>query len=892
MLIDRVVAPGRSLRRLAAIFVSALAVTAHAQSTVVIPPGAETAVGVSATDVRPLGNDVSAAYQVIYDASLLSSIPRGSVITGLQVRLNKLGAASTPWPAAPLTIEQYDITMGSSDRTPATKSSTFADNLRNPVLVRSGPLNLPAGAYPGGPNGTPKPFGPMIPFTTGFVYTGGPLVILFRVSNPSAGGANAADIIDIPGQAGEIATNISADAAVGNALYDNSGLVVRLTFTPPPSDLAKGVTKVFVGDEYVATSSSLGMTSLLSLNATTTVEVASADQFDTIGPGSDFVGVARRLDAVGMLWPGVPATFLNYDLQLARSQTLPGSLSSVIAANIGADVVNTRSGPLTIPVGALGPRGSQQTAPFSWEIPFDTPYVYTSGPLLSVVRHTGQASGGIEYLNAIVGPESRFQARTGTGYTSSNAGNPLSVTIARYSVDAGTSSPLNQPAPAPGGFPADLNQRLQFIIAASELRYIPVGSVIDSLWLRQQASELFAAPDVDSSALDFEISLSSAARPPEIMSNIFAENQGPDLVMVHDGPLGIAAGSLPPGTKGTFGKIAQFRRQFIYKGGPLCIDIRHSGLSTPIGTLDAVQNTTSTNRIVTTENPDAVAGTFFGGSYRGIAVKLGYTPSVQAPNSFATGTSTADWSFATVPSYAFQLIVPASQLRTVDIGSAITGMSFRRATSQSSSPDPFPAADTTVPRFDVVLSDTTRSPMTMSNTFAENIGMGDVLTRSGPLTIPANAFPGVGVADRPNDNAWYVPFDRGFVYQGGDLCVTVRGTGSFSSFSYFEGTTFGPTAEGAAMYNYSNADAATGFSYGPIAVRFAFTPRAFCRADLNNDGVVDDNDFSIFVIAYNTLDCADLAMPSGCPSDLNYSGFVDDEDFQVFVVAYNELLCL
>jgi hypothetical protein len=32
-------------------------------------------------------------------------------------------------------------------------------------------------------------------------------------------------------------------------------------------------------------------------------------------------------------------------------------------------------------------------------------------------------------------------------------------------------------------------------------------------------------------------------------------------------------------------------------------------------------------------------------------------------------------------------------------------------------------------------------------------------------------------------------------------------------------------------------------------------------------------------------------MPAGCPSDLNQDGVVDDLDFQVFVPAYDRLLC-
>ena len=66
---------------------------------------------------------------------------------------------------------------------------------------------------------------------------------------------------------------------------------------------------------------------------------------------------------------------------------------------------------------------------------------------------------------------------------------------------------------------------------------------------------------------------------------------------------------------------------------------------------------------------------------------------------------------------------------------------------------------------------------------------------------------------------------------------------------------------------------------------------AYCPGDLNNDGFVDDSDFVSFATAYNTLDCADPAMPAGCPADLNADGVVDDLDFVVFAAAYNDLIC-
>jgi hypothetical protein len=64
-----------------------------------------------------------------------------------------------------------------------------------------------------------------------------------------------------------------------------------------------------------------------------------------------------------------------------------------------------------------------------------------------------------------------------------------------------------------------------------------------------------------------------------------------------------------------------------------------------------------------------------------------------------------------------------------------------------------------------------------------------------------------------------------------------------------------------------------------------------CGADFNDDDVVDDSDFQVFVVAYNLLDCADPAMAAACPTDLNADELVDDADFQVFIVAYDALLC-
>lgn len=62
-----------------------------------------------------------------------------------------------------------------------------------------------------------------------------------------------------------------------------------------------------------------------------------------------------------------------------------------------------------------------------------------------------------------------------------------------------------------------------------------------------------------------------------------------------------------------------------------------------------------------------------------------------------------------------------------------------------------------------------------------------------------------------------------------------------------------------------------------------------CVGDLNLDGMVEDSDFTIFVVGYNELLCPDA--PAACPADFNADGYVDDADFIIFVVAYDQLLC-
>lgn len=59
-----------------------------------------------------------------------------------------------------------------------------------------------------------------------------------------------------------------------------------------------------------------------------------------------------------------------------------------------------------------------------------------------------------------------------------------------------------------------------------------------------------------------------------------------------------------------------------------------------------------------------------------------------------------------------------------------------------------------------------------------------------------------------------------------------------------------------------------------------------CKADLDGSTLVDDSDFTIFLVAYDKELCGDK-----CIADLNKDGVVDDGDFTEFVIAYDVLLC-
>jgi len=145
---------------------------------------------------------------------------------------------------------------------------------------------------------------------------------------------------------------------------------------------------------------------------------------------------------------------------------------------------------------------------------------------------------------------------------------------------------------------------------------------------------------------------------------------------------------------------------------------------------------------------------------------------------------------------------------------------------------------------------------------------------------------------------WSIPSSSISSIGTGSASITLK-QGASTIFSYSTSVgNVGGTLEAGQYTLIGDINASTSwsgsssFSTADLFVQFALTPGGIsCTGDLNNDSVVDDSDFVVFVAGYNLLLCSDPGMTAGCPADFNSDGQVDDQDFPPFVVAYNALAC-
>jgi hypothetical protein len=145
--------------------------------TVVAPIDYTSTAGPNGLNTLLRGTGAPRTYQMQFSTAVLGGLPVGSRITELRFRLDTISDI-TVFPIDEIHWPDYQVTLAQAVNSVASMSTNFAANMRSPVLVKSGPLTLPALTFSGGDS--PNEFASLLVFDTPYVYQGGDLVMLFR----------------------------------------------------------------------------------------------------------------------------------------------------------------------------------------------------------------------------------------------------------------------------------------------------------------------------------------------------------------------------------------------------------------------------------------------------------------------------------------------------------------------------------------------------------------------------------------------------------------------------------------------------------------------------------------------------------------------------------------
>lgn len=208
---------------------AALFTAALLPATAVTVPGEVAATeGNGATFIGSFFGNNTIQVQVAESELLSQGLAPGYVIQGLRWRLN----GGAPTVSSDSIISDLEILLGQAVNTVAGMSTTFADNVAGGVLVHDGAYTFLANSMPGG--GTPNAFGPAVPFSTGYVYQGGDLVIQVRRQPASAG--FGLDASSSHAGAGTLYQAVSGTFAATTGSITNHFPVMQLEYqTPEPA---------------------------------------------------------------------------------------------------------------------------------------------------------------------------------------------------------------------------------------------------------------------------------------------------------------------------------------------------------------------------------------------------------------------------------------------------------------------------------------------------------------------------------------------------------------------------------------------------------------------------------------------------------------------------------
>jgi hypothetical protein len=196
--------------------------------TVVAPNGYASTAGPNGLNNLLRGTGAPRTYQMQFSAAVLGGLPVGAKFTELRFRLDTVSDLAV-FPIDDIHWPDYQVTLAQAVNSVATMSTNFAANMRSPILVKSGPLTLPALTFSGGDS--PNEFASLIVFDTPYVYQGGDLVML--LSHPGSDSADTAYLDAATPQSAGYGTNFRALGATNFAEPTSSLLVLALSRATP-----------------------------------------------------------------------------------------------------------------------------------------------------------------------------------------------------------------------------------------------------------------------------------------------------------------------------------------------------------------------------------------------------------------------------------------------------------------------------------------------------------------------------------------------------------------------------------------------------------------------------------------------------------------------------------
>jgi hypothetical protein len=197
----------------------------------VIPPAYEGSPG-TGVFIGPHTN-AQRTYQMLIHSSLLTDYV-GRELSGFSWRLPV--SATESWPAADTVYTNYDIRLSASVD-PSARSLTFANNVAGPqTLVRSGPMEVPANAFPSG--GSPNEFGLPIEFQNNYLYTGGHLLIEIRHTGNNSGSRAVDAITTSTSGYGTLFSGAWQSSYTAETGLNGNFTIIELHAVPEPASLA------------------------------------------------------------------------------------------------------------------------------------------------------------------------------------------------------------------------------------------------------------------------------------------------------------------------------------------------------------------------------------------------------------------------------------------------------------------------------------------------------------------------------------------------------------------------------------------------------------------------------------------------------------------------------